>query len=95
MVRSRVERKLSTVSTRLRKLREEVRILDEQRIPIATDAEDARLRVLVSETPQAERDHQEAARHLSVVERRRSQVVGEIAGLERTQDDLLDRLISS
>lgn len=67
-------------------------MLDEERQVVAADAEDARVRALVSETPLAEREASEAQRHLDTIERRRTELIADLDRLERTQDDLLDRL---
>jgi hypothetical protein len=92
--RSVLERKLSETTDRLRALREELRIADEQLAHFAEEADDARLRALVSETPLAEHEHTEAQKHADAMARHRAAVVAELADLERTQDDLLDRLIA-
>lgn len=67
---------------------------DEQLLALSEEAEDTRLRALVSETPIAEREHEEAQRHVDAMARHRAKVVAEIADLEQAQDDLLDRLVS-
>jgi predicted phage gp36 major capsid-like protein len=92
--RSLVERRLAEVSDRLRALREELRIIDEQLIHLGDDADDAHLRSLVSETPLADREHRDARRHADAMSRRRAEVVETIAGLEARSDELLDRLIA-
>ena len=94
MSRRQVERRLREVGQRLRQLREELRIADEQLIPLSEAADDARLRALVSETPVAEREHRETARHAESMRTHRASVAAEIERLERTQDDLLDRLLA-
>jgi len=58
-----VERRLMDVSRRLRKTREELAIADEQLMALAEAADEARLRSLVSETPLAAKESQEAQRH--------------------------------
>ena len=93
MSRSLVERRLSEVAARLRQLREELSVSDEQLLHLAGEADDARLRSLVSETPVADREHQDAQRHADAMARHRAQVAEEIARLEATQDELLDRLL--
>ena len=93
MSRSLVERRLSEVSTRLKQLRAELSVSDEQLLHLAAEADDARLRSLVSETPVADREHHDAQRHADAMARHRAQVVEEIARLEATQDELLDRLL--
>jgi hypothetical protein len=92
MFRNRVERRLSDVSSRQRRLRDELAVLDEQRAHMADDAEDARLRALVSETPIAQQAHRDAARHVAALDRRRQEILVELAALEELQDKLLDEL---
>jgi len=94
MSRSLVERRLSEVSTRLRQLRDELAVSDEQLQHLAEVADDARLRSLVSETPLADREHHDAQRHADAMQRHRAEVVEAIARLEQTQDELLDRLMA-
>ena len=93
MSRARVERRLSEVSDRLRELRAELSIVDEQLAQLSDEADDARLRSLVSETPLAEREHREAARHADAMTRHRDEIVADIARLEAQQDELLDRML--
>jgi uncharacterized protein (DUF3084 family) len=92
MSRSRVERKLRDVAARLKQLRVDLGVADEQLQQIEAEADDARIRALVSETPIADREHREAARHLDAMRRHRAAMVAEIERLERSQDELLDRL---
>jgi len=87
-----LERRLTEVATQLRGLRRELAVSDEQLAQLAEQADDARLRSLVSETPLAEREHREAARHAEAMDRHRADVLASIGDLERQQDDLLDRL---
>ena len=94
MSRSLLERKLDDVVARLRSLREELTIAEEQLAALADTADETRLRALVSETPVAEREHGEAQRHADAMDRHRRDVLAEIADLERAQDELLDRLMS-
>jgi len=93
MSRALLERRLSKVASRLKKLREELGVADEQLAHFADEADDARLRSLVSETPLADREHRAAQRHADAMIRHRSRVVDEIAELEQRQDDLLDQLL--
>ncbi len=86
-----MERRLTEVGRRLRELREELRVADEQLVHLADAADDARLRALVSETPVSDREHREAARHADSMRSHRSAVADEIARLEAAQDELLDR----
>lgn len=92
MSRSLIERRLSEVSTRLRALRAELAVSEEQLAVLVDAADDARLRALVSETPVAGREHHEAQRHAEAMARHRAALADEVARLEATQDELLDRL---
>lgn len=85
-----VERRLRDVGERLKRLREELEVSDEQLLQLAEEADDARLRALVSETPSAAREHTDAAGHAEAMRRHREAVAEEIARLERAQDELLD-----
>jgi len=87
-----LERKLIEVGERLKQLRAELVITDEQMVQFVDEADDARLRALVSETPLADRDHHEAQRHADAMSRHRAEVLSTIEQLERRQDELLDRL---
>ena len=92
MSKRQVERRLTEVSERLKALRGELAVADEQLAQLADEADDTRLRSLVSETPLAEREHRDAQRHADAMARHRTEVLAEIEQLERAQDDLLDRL---
>lgn len=94
MSRRQVERRLTEVGRRLRELRDELGVADEQLVHLADAADDARLRALVSETPVAGREHHEASRHAEAMRSHRESVAAEIARLETTQDELLDRLMT-
>ena len=94
MSRSLIERRLFDVAERMRALREELAVADEQLAVLADAADDARLRALVSETPIAGREHTEAQRHADAMARHRDDVVNQLAELEKTQDQLLDRLLA-
>jgi hypothetical protein len=92
--KSLVERKLAQVSERLKELRAELSVTDEQLTALADEADDTRLRALVSETPLAEAEHRDAQRHVDALAKHRASVQSAIERLESTQDELLDRLIA-
>lgn len=69
-------------------------MIDEQLEALREDAEDARIRSLVSETPGAQREYAEAQRHVDAMSRGRRLVADSIADLIATQDELLDRLVA-
>lgn len=90
MFRASVEKRLKAVSKRLAARREDLRIADEQLAQLAHEADDARLRSLVSETALADREYRDAARHADRMRDHRAALIETIAGLEVEQDSLLD-----
>ncbi len=92
MSRWLVEKRLSQSAERLKQLRAELGVVDEQLLFLSESADDARLRALVSETPLADKEHREAQKHADAMGRRRAEILTAIQELERTQDELLDRL---
>ena len=88
----RTERRLAQVASRLRGLRAELAMVDEQLGRLIDDADELALRALVSETPAASFESNDARKHVDAMRRHRDHVVAEIAELEQRQDELLDRL---
>lgn len=93
MSRSLIERRLTDVSQRLKRARQDLAVMDEQLAVMADAAEEARLRALVSETPVATKEYQQAQRHADAMERSRKTLLATIAELRQSQDELLDRLV--
>ncbi|HUJ66212.1 MAG TPA: hypothetical protein VLX59_11780 [Acidimicrobiales bacterium] len=93
MSRVLIERKLFDVAQRLRRAREELAVIEEQLAALSDAADDARIRSLVSETPLAHREYTEAQRHADAMERSYRAVAADVAELQATQDELLDRLV--
>ena len=87
-----VERRLTQVASRLKALRDELAMIDEQLDHLATDADDQALRALVSETPGAAFEANDARKHADAMARHRDHVATTIAELEQRQDELLDKL---
>lgn len=92
MSRRLTERRLTEVHRRLQRARRELEIVEEQLAALAEAADDADLRALVSETPVAGVEQRDARRHADAMARSRTAVLESIAELERTQDQLLDKL---
>jgi len=92
MAKSLLERRLVDVSDRLKRLRAELVIAEEQCAHFAAEADDARLRALVSETPIADVEATETRRHAEAQARHRDSLRRAIAELEQEQDALLDRM---
>lgn len=93
MHRTTIERRLSDAHQRLVRARSELAVLDEQLVVVNEIADDTRLRALVSETPVASKEHDEASRHATVMLQTRAALVALIVELERRQDELLNRLV--
>ncbi|HET9059102.1 MAG TPA: hypothetical protein VFN61_04215 [Acidimicrobiales bacterium] len=87
-----VERRLVEASKRLRKAREELAVADEQLRALADAADEARIRSLVSETPLAAKESNEAQRHVEAMTRARDNLATQVQRLEKEVDDLLDKL---
>jgi DNA-binding PadR family transcriptional regulator len=87
-----IERRLTDVSERLKRQRAELAVTEEQLAFLEEEAEDARLRALVAETPLGEAEARDARRHADALTRQRDALVRSISALLREQDDLLDRM---
>jgi hypothetical protein len=93
MHRTTLERRLSDAHDRLVRARAELAVLDEQLLVVDEIADDTRLRAMVSETPLASKEHDEATRHATVMRQNRDALAEQIDELERRQNELLDRLV--
>ena len=93
MSRSVVERRLVEVNRRLKQAREELIVLDQQLAALVEEADDARLRALVSDSPMAQHEYREAQKHADAMARSRAATVESISAHERTLDELLERLV--
>jgi len=89
MQRALLERRIRDVHSRLVRAREELAVLDEQLAVVQESADEARVRSLVSETPLAAHEHNEAARHAEAMVKARDAVARSVKDLERRQDELL------
>jgi hypothetical protein len=94
MAKTLLERRLIDVSDRLKRLRAELAVAEEQCAFLTSEAEDARLRSLVSETPIAEAEAHEMRRHAEAQAHQRDDLRRSISELVREQDALLDRMAS-
>ena len=95
MSRDRIERRLRGVGRQLSALRVDLNVCEEQLVQIDDEADECRLRALVSETPLAEREYREAQRHADRLRQHREEIAARIAHLEADQDALLDRFTAS
>jgi hypothetical protein len=92
MSRSILQRRLVDVSERLKRMRVELAVTEEQLVFLEEEAEDARLRALVAETPLADVEARDARRQTDTLARHRDSLRATVAELEREQDTLLDRI---
>ena len=92
MSQSILKRRLVDVSERIKRLRAELAVTEEQLAFLEEEAEDARLRALVAETPLGEAEARDARKHADAMVRQRDALARSIAALLREQDDLLDRM---
>ncbi len=93
MSRSLVERRLNDVTKRLRKARDELAVVDQQRAALAEAADDLRIRAVVAENRSAEKEFRDAQRHVDAMDHSRIELAKYIADLQRSQDELLNRLV--
>jgi hypothetical protein len=91
--RDEVERRLLEVHARLVRARQELAVAEEQLDVFLETADEARIRSLVSETPLADRDWQDAQRHVEVMMHGRDTARARVTELERVQDELLSKLV--
>ena len=91
MARRVIERRLAEVGSRLQRLHSELAVAEEQLAHFEEEADEARVRALVSETAIADKDRRGAERHAASMTRHRDGLREEIQRLETAQDELLDR----
>lgn len=89
----RTSDRLAALSNEIAEARTSLRILEEQLAFVAEVDEDARIRALVSETPLADREAQEARADLERMRRSRDEAAARVASLLAEQDRLLERLL--
>lgn len=92
MTRSILQRRLVDVSDRLKRLRAELAVTTEQVAFLDDEAEEARLRALVAETPLTDAESRDARRHADTLGRHRDTLLVSIQALVAEQDVLLDRM---
>jgi len=73
-------------------MREEIAVLDEQIDALDAEAEDLRVRAVVSETPLAVKEHSEASRHAHLAHRARTSAFEQLRNLELQRDALLEKI---
>lgn len=89
-----VQKAFAQIEDRLAKAREELHILEEQLFFQIDVLEEANTRMVVAETPLAEREYRVAKDDHQRLEQERARVLNTIEELKRDQDKLLDLLSS-
>lgn len=92
MSRASIERRLLDVSERVKQTNTEFAVATEQLGFLDDEAEDARLRAIVAETPMEVAAANEAQRHADALRGQRDVLMNRLAALRAEQDELLDRL---
>ena len=87
-----IQRRLTQTSARLRSLRTELSQIEEQLDVVVDDADNQAIRALVSETPGASFEANDARKHANAMRKHRQHVVDQIRELESRQDELLDQM---
>jgi hypothetical protein len=90
----RIEKSMSQIGDRLTKAKEELRIIEEQLLFQMDVLEEAKTRMLVSETPLADQDYRIARDDFQRLQRQRDAAAARIAELQSEQDRLLDRMLN-
>jgi hypothetical protein len=92
MSQSLLQRRLVDVSERLKRMRAELSVTEEQLGFLEEEAENGRLRALVAETPLADVEARDARRHADAQASHAEHLRRTVLELEREQDSLLDRI---
>ena len=90
-----IQRNLADLGERIGKAREDLRIVEEQILFQMDVVEEAKTRMLVSETPLADREFRIARDDYERLRSQRDEVGAQIAELQREQDRLLDRMLGT
>ena len=90
----RIEKSMSQIGDRLTKAKEDLRIIEEQLLFQMDVLEEAKTRMLVSETPLADQDYRIARDDFQRLQRSRDEAASRIAELQSEQDRLLDRMLN-
>lgn len=90
-----IQKTLSDLSDSLTRAREDLRIVEEQLVFQADVVEEAKTRMLVSETPVADQEFRIARDDYERLMRQRERAHEAIAELKLEQDRLLDRMLGS
>ena len=94
MSKRSLERRLTKTGTRLKGLRGELAVVEEQLLYLGEDADDQAIRAMVAETASSSFDARSAQGNFENMSKHRARIIAEISQLEQQQDELLDQLLS-
>jgi len=92
MQRFILEHRIRDLHSKLLRARAELALIEEQLVVVNEEAEDARVRSLVSETPLATHDYAEVRRHADAMERARDSMRARVDDLQRRRDELINHV---
>ena len=87
------ERRLFEIHARLAAARAELEVVEAQHAALEAMADDARVKMLLSETALAHREFEEARRHEEAMRRSCAAARAAVSELERVQSELFDNLV--
>ncbi|MDP6323442.1 MAG: hypothetical protein QGF06_05900 [Acidimicrobiales bacterium] len=87
-----VEKRLMEISRRIKQQKEDLLVAEEQLISLSSDADEARIRSLVSETAISDNDRRDSVRQSENMQKYCHKIRNEIQRLEEIQDALLDKM---
>ncbi len=90
--RASIERRLLDLSERVKQTNSEIAVAQEQLVFLDEEAEDARMRAIVAETPMEVAAANEAQRHADALRRQLDVLQRSLRAFRVEQDELLDRL---
>ena len=90
-----LQKSLAQLGDRITKARDDLHIVEEQILFQMDVVEDTKTRMLVSETPLAEREYRDATDDYQRMQKERDRVISEIAELQGEQDRLLDLMLAT
>ena len=90
-----LQKSLAQLGDRIAKARDDLRIVEEQILFQMDVVEETKTRMVVAETPLADREHQIAQDDYQRMQRERNRAIAQIAELKKEQDRLLDLMIST
>jgi len=92
MQRFMLEHRIRDLHTKLLRARAELALIEEQLAVVNEEAEDARVRSLVSETPLATHEYAEVRRHADAMERARDTMQARVNELVLRRDELISHV---